>query len=323
MCILSKKNGAIHPINVPLLKATPDPLHRASVHHTTANKARQSRGPATPRGVRSIRLQKNTGPVDSPSQVKIGWNQTQNSPITPSFQGFGTGSPRLPGRRFRFTRVTGRIKLRGVTEIRRPETKLGPFMIIRPMLGILLISSVSVSLVAATESDQETPQAASSPKASKKEPSSTAVPAGWVQLSPTEEVWVDKRKKRVIAGGKICLRKGLLEMFACPRGTKEHESIVAVNGKSSLVHAGLLAIGAKPGSPVRYDPEYRAATGPIVDVEIAWRDKNGKTIKRSAQEMIRNVRTRKPMTDKWVFAGSGFGRTKPRGSNTTKRRAAR
>ena len=176
----------------------------------------------------------------------------------------------------------------------------------RPMLAMLLCFFVSASLVHANKTDEETAQTTSSSSASPTKPSPPTVPAGWVQLSPTEQVWVDKRNKRVIAGGKICLRKGLLEMFACPRGTKEHESIVAVNGKSSLVHAGLLAIGAKPGSPVRYDPEYRAATGPIIYVEIAWRDKNGRTIKRKAQEMIRHVRTRKPMSDDWVFAGSGF-----------------
>ena len=127
-----------------------------------------------------------------------------------------------------------------------------------------------------------------------------------VRLSPTEEVWLDRKKKRVIVGGKICLRKGLLEMFACPRGTKEHESIVAVNAKSSLVHTALLAAGSKPGSPVSYDPKYVAATGPIIDVDIAWKDENGKTIKRRAQEMIRHVKTRKPMKEDWVFAGSGF-----------------
>ena len=43
--------------------------------------------------------------------------------------------------------------------------------------------------------------------------------------------------------GQICLNKGMLEMFAVPKGTKEHESIVSVNTKAQVVHAALLAVG--------------------------------------------------------------------------------
>ena len=41
------------------------------------------------------------------------------------------------------------------------------------------------------------------------------------------------------------MREGPLEMFACPSGTKEHESVVAVLSKSREIHAALLAIGAQ------------------------------------------------------------------------------
>lgn len=134
----------------------------------------------------------------------------------------------------------------------------------------------------------------------------TSVPKGWVRLSPTEEVWIDAKKKQVIVGGKICFRKGLLEMFACPKGTKEHESVIAVNAKAYLVHTGLLAIGAKPGTPVRYQPQYASATGMPIQVEVEWQTPDGKTVRRRAQEMIRHVKTRKPLKEDWIFAGSGF-----------------
>ena len=51
-----------------------------------------------------------------------------------------------------------------------------------------------------------------------------------------------------MVGGKICLRQGLLEMFACPEGTKEHESIVSVNAKAQTVHTALLAVGLAPAN---------------------------------------------------------------------------
>ena len=47
----------------------------------------------------------------------------------------------------------------------------------------------------------------------------------------------------------VSLRHGLLELIACVKDTKEHESIVAVNAKPSHIHAALLLIGANPGNP--------------------------------------------------------------------------
>jgi hypothetical protein len=126
------------------------------------------------------------------------------------------------------------------------------------------------------------------------------------RLSPEEEVWIDPMRKIVVVNGKVCLRRGPLELFACPRGTKEHESVVSVNAKAQTIHVGLLAIGAMQGSPVRFAPKYKSATGTEVDIWILWKDKDGVNQKLSAQQWIRNVKTGKAMTERWVFAGSGF-----------------
>ena len=127
-----------------------------------------------------------------------------------------------------------------------------------------------------------------------------------VRLSPTEEIWVDAKQKRVVVGGTVCLREGFLEMFACPKGTKEHESVISVNAKAFQVHTALLAIGARVGNPVRYEPAYRAATGSIVRIEVVWHDEAGKVFRRDARQMVRDGKTKKPMQLDWVFAGSGF-----------------
>ena len=57
-------------------------------------------------------------------------------------------------------------------------------------------------------------------------------PPGLTRLTKDYEVWADLKRKLVVVGGQVCLREGLLEMFACPRGTKEHESIVSLNSKA-------------------------------------------------------------------------------------------
>ncbi|MBX3744845.1 MAG: hypothetical protein KF833_06000 [Verrucomicrobiae bacterium] len=47
----------------------------------------------------------------------------------------------------------------------------------------------------------------------------------------------------------VCLHRGELELVACTQGTKEHESIVAIEARPMHIHAALLLLGAKPGSP--------------------------------------------------------------------------
>jgi hypothetical protein len=128
----------------------------------------------------------------------------------------------------------------------------------------------------------------------------------WKRLSPQEEVWIDAQGRRVVVGGEIAIDKGPIEYFACPQGTKEHESIVATRSTARLVHAGLLAIGLVPGKPVSFDPAYVAAKGPVVRVTMRWRDEAGTVQELPAQEWIRDNRTGKPMQEQWVFAGSAF-----------------
>ena len=126
------------------------------------------------------------------------------------------------------------------------------------------------------------------------------------RLSPTQEVWIDAKGKRVVVGGEIAVEKGPIEFFACPRGTKEHESIVSTRSTARLVHAALLAIGLVPGKPVSFDPDYVAATGPVVKVTMRWKDEAGAIRELPAQEWIRDSRTGTSMREQWVFAGSAF-----------------
>ena len=127
------------------------------------------------------------------------------------------------------------------------------------------------------------------------------------RLDPKAEVWVDAKGEAVYVGGQIAnFYKGVLEMFACPTGTKEHESVVAVNTSAMLVHTALLSIGAEPGAPVQFDPEYRAPHGDEIEVRVQWLDKEGKKQTVRAQQWVRHSKTGKEMKLPFVFAGSGF-----------------
>jgi len=131
-------------------------------------------------------------------------------------------------------------------------------------------------------------------------------PPGLKRLAPDGKVWLDAKNKRVVMLGEVCLREGQLEMFACLKGTKEHEAIVAVPTKAYVVHAALVALGAEPGAAAQFVPKYQPAHGPRVDVTLFWTDAKGQRRHAAAQDWIRNVKTGKPMTEYWVFGGSGF-----------------
>jgi len=57
-----------------------------------------------------------------------------------------------------------------------------------------------------------------------KEKKSAKNPPGLTRL--VDGLWIDQKRKYVVVDGKVSMREGPLEMFACPKGTKEHESIV-------------------------------------------------------------------------------------------------
>lgn len=129
---------------------------------------------------------------------------------------------------------------------------------------------------------------------------------GLTRLSPVYDVWVDKAQKQVVMVGEVCLRTGPLEMLACLKGTKEHESILAVNTQAQIAHAGLLAVGAVPGAPVQFLPSFRPASGAEIEITLVWKDAQGNEHRDRAQSWIHNSRTDRPMEQNWVFGGSGF-----------------
>ena len=131
-------------------------------------------------------------------------------------------------------------------------------------------------------------------------------PEGLKRLDPMQPIWIDVARKRVVLVGKVCLREGQLEMLVCPTGTKEHESVLSVPVEASKVHAALLVVGAEPGNPARFVPDYRPARGTQVDVWLFWTDETGQRQRCKAQDWVRYAGTEKTLEHSWVFGGSGF-----------------
>lgn len=60
---------------------------------------------------------------------------------------------------------------------------------------------------------------------------------------------INFEKRFVDVASVVCLTEGTLELIACTKGTKEHESIIAIEAKAMHVHTGLLLLGSRPGHP--------------------------------------------------------------------------
>jgi len=122
--------------------------------------------------------------------------------------------------------------------------------------------------------------------------------------APTERLefpglTIDRKRHLVDLEATICLDRGPLELIACTKGTKEHESIVTVKAKPRLVHLGLLLIGVKNGKPamrVRVEAEGSPPrwvdvppSGDPIGVSLVFKNKDGKTVERPIGDFV--VRT--------------------------------
>ena len=88
--------------------------------------------------------------------------------------------------------------------------------------------------------------------------------------------------------GSICLDRGFLELVGCTKGSKGHESIIAIETRPMHIHAALLLLGANPGNPAMRKPIDEQETrwinippkGDPVDVYLVFKSKEGKTVER-------------------------------------------
>lgn len=179
---------------------------------------------------------------------------------------------------------------------------------LRPLAIALLTFLCSMANTLAQEPKQEFPI-----MPGEKEPPRLAAPKNAKAMPAPHRVWIDAVQKLVYVDGYVSLDEGLLEMFACTIGTKEHESVIAAYSSAQVVHAALLAVGAIPGHPVRWDPEFAPATGMEISIEIRWQDEKGKWKSMPAQHWMKDAETNKVSTHTWVFAGSRFIKDEPGG----------
>lgn len=107
-------------------------------------------------------------------------------------------------------------------------------------------------------------------------------------------VTINVQERCVDVESVVCLHRGALELVACTKGTKEHESIVAIAAKPMHIHAALLLLGAKPGSPATRQQLGAPAEGWIdvpprggpVDVYLVLKGEEGTMVEHPISDFI-------------------------------------
>ena len=134
-------------------------------------------------------------------------------------------------------------------------------------------------------------------------------PEKLIPLSEQDRIWITQDRKNVVLLGRVVLREGFLELLACRVKTKEHESILSVRVQPQLLHATLLAVNARQGTPMQIRPVFVPATGDRIDITLRWKDESGTVHESPAQDWVWDMsvspeNAKKPMTTHWVFSGS-------------------
>ena len=108
------------------------------------------------------------------------------------------------------------------------------------------------------------------------------------------------RRLRVVAA--------LVNLGVVAVGGPEHEAVLRTRAKPSHIHAGLLLLGLRPGSPVVYDERNNTwipPHGPPVRAIAEWTDAAGASHRLPAEQLMCSIKDGTPMPPtSFIFAGS-------------------
>jgi hypothetical protein len=130
---------------------------------------------------------------------------------------------------------------------------------------------------------------------------------------------VDLLEDRVVVPGQVVLRQGALEFLAVLPGGKTHESVLVLTGKpaeegarveglGAVLNSCLMALGLRPGTPLRVLPGGKTAPskGTPVHIAVEW-EEEGKAVRVRAEDLLWDrVRSRSMEEGKFIYVGSWF-----------------
>jgi hypothetical protein len=112
-------------------------------------------------------------------------------------------------------------------------------------------------------------------------------------------------RKRVLIDAWVCKRESQYMEFLLSRTglpEKDHESILQADVNARAIHQALVQGGARPGSPVQYEPEFRPPRGTVIKISLRY-EQDGQQHTVPAQSWLR-TKSGKSFAFDWVFVGS-------------------
>jgi len=105
---------------------------------------------------------------------------------------------------------------------------------------------------------------------------------------------INFRERCVDLEATVCLDEGMLELVACTKGSKEHESIVAITAKPMHMHTALLLLGANNGNPAMRKAVDERETrwmhvpprGDPVEVYLVFENSGGKMVEHPVSDFV-------------------------------------
>lgn len=128
-------------------------------------------------------------------------------------------------------------------------------------------------------------------------------------------VQIFEKEKKIVLKGTISKAlgeydselKGAVEYLVCGPTGKQYESIIVTEASAKDLYQAIEKLGVKPGTPPDYDEETDEPTSPTGTTFlffVEWME-GEKTKKISAEELLFNVKTKKPMQPvAWIYSGS-------------------
>lgn len=117
----------------------------------------------------------------------------------------------------------------------------------------------------------------------------------------------------------ILMNRGVVELFACGVGGKEHESVVRIECDIQSLDLALTSCAFKRGDiPAKLNA--KAAQGERLIVLIQWKDKNDKVVTHRAEDLIVHAQRQAPMPRVgWTYVGSWVEIADPMSTPTDKK----
>jgi hypothetical protein len=114
----------------------------------------------------------------------------------------------------------------------------------------------------------------------------------------------NKRISGLVVPGLVLVNRGLVELFGCGEGGKEHETVIRLETNVQALDLALTSAGFKRGKlPAKTDVNLQDQ-GSRVLILVQWLDKDGKLVTHRSEDLVVSMRRNAPMPRVgWTYVG--------------------